>query len=149
MENAPYPITTVFHYLLGCDTAHFSRERRRLFLNGTLKSDDAEELGQQSLKSVCCDGDATLDNDTKSDVSKYEKRLELFDIYADSRLSQDAFEPNVAPKWIFDKRVAEVVPLCNFFEFLRLFNLEGAGTNLCSGEANRSSSLSGLFSNCV
>ena len=122
------PSLKSFIYLLGFNTAHFSRERRRLFLNGTLKSDDAEELGQQSLKSVRSEGDATLDNDTKSDVARYEKRLELFDIYADSRLSQDAFDPNVAPKWIFNKRVAEVFPSCSFFEFLRLFQV-GKGRN--------------------
>ena len=125
MGKAPYPITRTFHYLVGFNTAHFSRERRGLFLNGTLQTDDAEEFAQQSFKSVRSEGDATLDNDTKSDVSKYEKRLELFDIYADSRLSQDAFDPNVAPKWIFNKRVAEVVPS----RLLRLMSFNGVHTS--------------------
>ena len=123
MGNAAFPITKVFHYLMKFPTASFSRAFKLIFLQGQLNTDDAKE----ALQSV---GDVREDEQEsskkeRSDVARFEKRLELFDASADDRTAAAAMIPGTAPVWCRDMTVVEAIQDATLSEFLRLFEIKG------------------------
>ena len=127
MGNEAYPITKVFHYLLRLPTAHFSRDFKNLFLQGTFASDDGGET-LQPLANACEEGVAGSSKADTSDVARYEERGRRFNVGSDTRIAAAAMLPGTVPFWARHQTIADLLPTCTLAEFLRL--MQPSGRNL-------------------
>ena len=96
MGNEAYPSTKVFHYLLGLPTAHFSRDFKYIFLQGTFGSGEQTETLQPLADAYDLGPTGKPKTDT-SDIMRFEERLRRFSATSDTRAAGAAMLPGTVP----------------------------------------------------